>query len=220
MLIVFDLDDTLYKERDYLLSAYRRIARIISERHPSQDADRLYRRMRRSRDAFSTLSASLPASWPESDISWMVHICRTHMPDISLTQDIARTLTQLRAKGHTLALITDGRSGTQRHKIDALGLTRWFEPELISISDEIGAEKTQQLPFRRMMDLTPHHTSRVYVADNLHKDFRWPKALGWQTVCLRDNGRNIFPQNPDEHHTDYQPDIIISTLSELVGLLP
>lgn len=219
MFIAFDLDDTLYKERDYLLSAFRRIARIIGERHPSQDPVRLYNRMRRASDPFGSLQAALPSDWPESDISWMVHVYRTHLPDIRLPADARGTLDTLSRRGHTLALITDGRSVTQRHKIEALGLSRWIDDALVSVSEEIGADKRERAPFERMERLTPGHDIRVYVADNPDKDFRWPKALGWRTVCLRDNGRNIHGGHPGDCDPEYRPDSVIDTLAELLDRL-
>lgn len=219
MLVAFDLDDTLYQERDFQLSAYRRIAHIIGRRHKEANADSLYRAMRKSKNGFRVLNLRIPSEWPESDISWMVQTYRTHLPDIKLSTPVCRTLDELVARGHTLALITDGRSVTQRHKIESLGLTRWIDPGLISISEEIGADKHERQPFERMETLTPDETERIYVADNYAKDFRWPRAMGWKTVCLRDRGRNIFAQCPDEHSPEYHPHHTIDRLSELLDLL-
>ena len=38
----------------------------------------------------------------------------------------------------------------------------------------------------------------TYVGDNPRKDFIAPNALGWQTVCLKDDGRNIHRQRVDD----------------------
>jgi putative hydrolase of the HAD superfamily len=32
------------------------------------------------------------------------------------------------------------------------------------------------------------------VADNVSKDFIAPNIMGWQTICLIDNGKNIHKQ--------------------------
>lgn len=34
-----------------------------------------------------------------------------------------------------------------------------------------------------------------YIGDNLRKDFVAPNKLGWQTICLLDNGENIHSQD-------------------------
>ena len=37
--------------------------------------------------------------------------------------------------------------------------------------------------------------SFIYVGDNVKKDFITPNALGWKTICLKDDGRNIHKQD-------------------------
>jgi putative hydrolase of the HAD superfamily len=34
-----------------------------------------------------------------------------------------------------------------------------------------------------------------YIGDNPAKDFQAPNHLGWTTICLLDDGRNIHPQD-------------------------
>lgn len=53
--------------------------------------------------------------------------------------------------------------------------------------------------------------------DNLRKDFITPNKLGWKTICLLDDGRNIHRQDfscPEE----YLPNVKIHTLKELLSL--
>ena len=57
----------------------------------------------------------------------------------------------------------------------------------------------------------------VYIGDNLRKDFITPNKLGWKTICLLDDGRNIHRQDsscPEE----YLPNVKIHTLKELLSL--
>ena len=58
-----------------------------------------------------------------------------------------------------------------------------------------------------------------YVGDNLKKDFVGANALGWQTVCLLDDGRNIHKQEFEKYGEEYQPKVKINTLLELVNLI-
>jgi putative hydrolase of the HAD superfamily len=91
-------------------------------------------------------------------------------------------------------LVTDGRSNSQRNKIKALGLERWFEERNIIISEEFGSEKTDKRNFTYFMEKYPGR-SYCYVGDNTQKDFLAPNGLGWNTVCLLDDGRNIHKQD-------------------------
>ena len=104
----------------------------------------------------------------------------------------------LKNQGVRIGLITDGCSVQQRNKIEALGLRRWIEEEDIIISEEFGSGKPALANFEYFMKRYPECHDFTYVGDNLKKDFIAPNALGWQTVCLKDDGRNIHRQRVDE----------------------
>lgn len=187
-LVAFDLDDTLYKEEDYLLSAYRHIER--------QAGIKCYEDMleayRNGKDAFSLVveKSGGRISKPQL-LSWY----RFHKPDIVLSDGAEECLQWLKAGGHIIALITDGRSITQRNKIHALSLEKFIEGKDIVISEEIGSEKPSGRNYQCLAQLHPSADRYIYVGDNLKKDFLAANRLGWDTVCMLDDGRNIHPQN-------------------------
>lgn len=209
--VAFDLDDTLYSERNFLHSGWRAVARVAATH--GMDADEAWHVMSTATDAFDALHACLP----QMSVAEMLYVYRTHMPDIALHDGAADTIGRLRAHGCPIAIITDGRGLSQRNKIKALGL----EPlvDYVSVSEEIGADKTSELPFRRLMEAFPC-CRYVYVGDNPSKDFAWPNRLGWLTVMLREAspGHNIHRQTlpPD---AVYAPQHSISHISELMSLL-
>ena len=119
----------------------------------------------------------------------------------------------LRDAGHRLCLVTDGRSQTQRNKIEALGLAAFFDNRDVVISEETGVDKHSPDNFRRIEDAYPAQRY-VYVGDNPAKDFEQPERLGWTTICLKDDGRNIHPQTggrPAQYAVD-----ALSELPELI----
>lgn len=193
--ICFDLDDTLYKEFDYLKSAYWEIA-FHAAQGDKLLADKAYGVMLQAYNdggnAFLRLNELLGAETPVGEYLAMY---RTHLPNIHLDREIAELLDTLKAAGCTLGLITDGRSVQQRNKIVALGLDRWIAEENIIISEEIGSEKPSEANYRRLMEWHPDAERFVYVGDNPKKDFAAPNRLGWETVCLLDNGENIHTQD-------------------------
>lgn len=217
ILVAFDLDDTLYKECDYVCSGYIYVARRLSDRlgvprgrleelvlsgddrrHPF---DRIY-------DEFNHVVS----------VDEMVGMYRDHMPDLSLPDESRRCLDALKEAGVTLALITDGRHRGQWNKIRALGLQRYFEDDLISVSADIGADKNEPFPWIRMENLTPWCRSRWYVGDNPRKDFYHPRARGWNTVMLQDDGTNVRSQNV-VLPAGYMAGLTIGSLSELSHLI-
>ncbi len=209
--ICFDLDDTLYKEIDFLKSAYREIA-LCAAQGDRMLADRAYTEMLQAYkdggNAFQRLNEWFGVTTPVADYLAMY---RAHRPDIHLEEDVVATLDALKTAGHTIALITDGRSVQQRNKMAALGLNRWIDDGDIVVSEEIGSEKPAEANYRRVMERHPEAERFVYVGDNPAKDFIAPNRLGWNTICLLDNGENIHPQRFDDAPPLAQPQYKVAT---------
>ena len=217
---VFDLDDTLFKERDFVTSSFKVIARE-ADRRGIISYEKALAILCAGRDggmAFSSLAEEVAARAPGCGLTeeWMVNTYRTHTPDIKLDDATESVLAALRERGETLGLITDGRSNTQRAKIKALGLERFIEPRNILVSGETGFDKTHREPFDMIMMRNPAERRYVYVGDNSAKDFIWPNKLGWLTVQLDDaDGVNIHPQSSDRPAA-FLPQSHIGSLSQLL----
>lgn len=222
--ICFDLDDTLYKEIDYLKSAYSEIAEYAAGQCTGCSDSvniltiKAYNRMldayREGLNAFEELNRFLGLELPVSDY---LYIYRNHKLKIALSEDVVQTLDALNAEDIRLGLITDGRSVQQRNKIKALGLGRWIENEDVVISEEFGSEKPAFANYEYFMNRYPECHDFTFVGDNLKKDFVAPNALGWMTVCLKDDGRNIHRQRVDDIKEGMMPKRWIKTLLELLN---
>ncbi|MCH5327165.1 MAG: HAD family hydrolase [Duncaniella sp.] len=201
MVIAFDLDDTLFFEIDFVRSAYQTIAKRYGGHLLA-----------------GMLSALTPADAFDSTgipIEELLSIYRTHFPDIRLPWQSLYTLSVLRRQGHKLALITDGRELTQRNKIEALGLGRFFEPSNVFISESFGHLKTDGEAFRALMSSYPGEIY-MYIGDNPAKDIAAPRSLGWTTVCIRDSGQNVHRQD----FTLLSPDYILPSVLNLLDIVP
>ena len=213
--VVFDLDDTLYKEQDYLKSAYREIAAVVESRYGvSRDIfDQMLHWWQKGDNVFQQLIDTYKL---ELTIDELLTIYRSHIPAIRL-DDTIRNLLDYLQQHSVLGIITDGRSMTQRHKVDALGLSAYIDEHDILISEETGYEKPSDKPFRWFME---HYPSRTYyyIGDNPAKDFEAPNRLGWTTICLLDDGSNI-------HRQDFNlplkmlPQYRISQLTEIENII-
>jgi len=213
-IIVFDLDDTLYKERDYVMSGYRSVARAMARRfgfNPRATLRAMLDPARRMRP-FEALNMWLQRG---DLVEEMVRIYDNHKPDITLQTSALDALAALKKRGVRMCLITDGSSKRQRAKIKALGLEDFFAPKDILISEETGTDKTQQVTFERMELRAPYCKDWTYVGDNVAKDFYWPNRLGWNTVMLRDDGRNMYRQDIDVP-ASYRPKQVIDYLRDLL----
>ena len=220
--VCFDLDDTLYKEIDYLKSAYREIASYAADYcrgcsdSPIILSVKAYEAMllayKEGQNAFERLNAFLGINLP---ISQYLQIYRMHKPNIRLSKSAVSALNSLKSPECIIGLITDGRSVQQRNKVEALGLNRWIIEEDVLISEEFGSEKPTPANYEYFMKRYPESDEFMYVGDNLKKDFIAPNALGWQTECLKDDGRNIHKQDFTSVSTKAMPKIIIEDLKSL-----
>lgn len=221
-LIAFDLDDTLFKERDFVDSAFRNISAYLSDKY-GIDYAFIYSALKfNDGNPFDSLIDRFNAKGIviEEDIAWLVNRYRTHFPDIALDEQTISVLNAIKERGDSIAIITDGRINTQSNKIEALGLNRYLSPDNIIISEAIGADKNSPLPFERIMALNPDAESFTYVADNIAKDFVWPNRLGWSTIMLLDSaGVNIHPQHTEKYSGDFCPNHTITTLPELLPIV-
>ena len=211
--VVFDLDDTLYKEQDYLLSAYREIAAKIESRY---GFDGIFDQMLKWWQEGENVFQRLVSYCSQSTVNDLLTIYRSHVPDIRLDEETKCQLGRLHQHA-VLGLITDGRSLTQRHKVDALGLSAYMDEKDILISEETGFEKPSEAPFLHFMERY-HSRTYYYMGDNPAKDFVAPNHLGWTTICLLDDGRNIHPQDFSLSQ-QMLPQHRISKLSEIENII-
>jgi putative hydrolase of the HAD superfamily len=181
-LVVFDLDDTLYAEADYVRSGFAAVERALSLSGFAEEAWKLYCGGTRG-NVFDRTLETLDRAVDKDTIARLVRVYREHTPCISLAVDAVPVLEEL-VRAADLALITDGFAIAQRRKVERLGLDRWFSR--IVITDELGADfwKPHVAAFQLVQN--GREGSRcAYVADNPRKDFHAPQALGWHCIRVR-----------------------------------
>ena len=204
--IVFDLDDTLYNEIDYLKSAYKTIADFVDADH----SDSLYRSMfalyRAGEDVFHYVSEHYPIIKQD-----LIGMYRNHSPNIKLFDGVFDTLQEILKKGGSLAIITDGRVKTQMAKLDALGIRELFSE--IVISEAIGSEKPSASNYKAIEAAIPGEVY-YYIGDNFRKDFMTPNMMGWKTIGLIDNGLNIHYQTSKNLDKSYFPQFLMHSYDD------
>ncbi|WP_372756422.1 HAD family hydrolase [Mariniflexile sp.] len=217
LIVIFDLDDTLYNEVDYLESAYQEIANFLSikiNKAPHLIFTQMLNYYKLQLNVFDEILKLNGIG--EISIQDLLKKYRYHIPNIKLTSNTERTLSWVKHKAYKVGLITDGRSIQQRNKLKALGLEGYFDD--IIISEEFGTEKPNIQNFKFFSDIYGNSYAYMYIGDNTKKDFIAPNELGWYTVCLKDNGKNIHQQSFDIN-SDIQPKYIIKELSELEKII-
>jgi putative hydrolase of the HAD superfamily len=217
--LVFDLDDTLFRERDFVFSGFRAVDRWLkTHRHVggfATKARELYDRGQRGHIFDQALTELRHEAHPDL-IAELVRVYREHKPRLSLPPDARWALSAFRSHWK-LGLLTDGYLTTQQNKVAALGLEKSFD--VLLYTDSLGREhwKPSERPYRRMMEqLDCSGNQCVYIGDNPAKDFVAANALGWHTIqVVRPDGEygGIPAEKP------YQARQQIHSLFELAHLL-
>ncbi len=227
---IFDLDDTLYKEIDFVHSAFSHIDRLLVADygfHEGLARQILNNAYDNDLNPFDELNAALKKAGINipNAIKWMVDEYRYHIPHIKLTNDAADMLPRIKHENFDMHIITDGRSITQRNKIRALGLDLYVPNENIFISEELGQDKTSPASFNEissryfyMSPLDFHAITFVFIGDNPAKDFIVGNSMGCPTFMLIDDGRNIHKQNI-RVPKDYKPLHKVKSIKNILDIL-
>ena len=205
---MFDLDDTLYAEHDFVCSGFKAVANYIKQQTGVDTYDRLKLLFQAGvRDVFELVIDEYKLG---VDKKSLLEVYRFHSPELRLQPDVESLLDKLLRQGHVLGVLTDGRSITQRNKIRELGLEHWIAE--FAISEELGAEKPSPVGYQHLQQRFAGRTM-AYVGDNPAKDFLAPNQLGWLTVCVRAQPANIHPQDFDRLSLEYWPLYLVDNLA-------
>lgn len=192
--VIFDLDDTLYAEKQYVKSGFRAVAEFLGE---AGAEERLWRYFTEGKSAIDTLLQEMGRQAEKEDC---LRVYRFHEPQISLYEGAADMMKRFLDDGLRVGIITDGRPEGQRNKLKALGID--LPPEDIIVTDELGGPQ-----FRKPCDIAFRILQRrwglpfeelVYVGDNPDKDFRAAIQLGMESVYFENaDGLYYRKETPD-----------------------
>lgn len=186
--VIFDLDDTLYSEKQYVRSGYKAVAKLLGD---EALADRLWIYFKNGKPAIDELLNELGCVEKKAEC---LEVYREQIPEITLYDGVSELIQKLKSKGIKVGIITDGRVSGQKRKLQALGLDKLIDD--IIITDELGGTQ-----FRKPCDIAFRIMQRrwglpfeqmVYVGDNAGKDFQAPKQLGMRTLYFENEDGLYF----------------------------
>lgn len=187
--VLFDLDDTLYPEIEFVKSGFVAVSSYLARRyglneHELQEKMLLILEQNGRGKVFDTLLADLGRYSPEN-VKLLVYLYRSHLPAIHLYPDTISVLKELKKANSLLGILTDGMGSVQRNKIRALGIGDFFDA--IICTDELGKEywKPSAVPFKIILDLLKvSPQDAIYVGNDIGKDFFAPNELGMMTIRI------------------------------------
>lgn len=221
-IITFDLDDTLYLERDFVKSGFYSVSlyieklNIVSADIFFEAAWKLFKKGSRH-TIFNQVLEFLQITYSDDLISELIKVYRNHYPIIKPFHKAEFFLKTLKSRQIKLALISDGPHFTQKNKLSALGLDKYFDEVIFTGAYGPDWHKPSPLPFLEIMKKYQKNAKcHFYIADNPIKDFLAPNTLGWRTIRLRYKHGLYFSEEPPENGAAH---LTVNNFDELISIL-
>lgn len=223
--VIFDLDDTLIPEKQYVKSGFHHIARILCNKFEISEADifadliELFEKS--SQNVFNRLLDQYKIYYTKEMVFELVQRYRHHFPEISFYDDVLPCIEHLKSNNLKIGIITDGYTNVQRQKLKAVNANTYFDE--IIITDELGYDYWKPHPkaFAIMRDkLNVEFTEMMYVGDNPEKDFYISKTYPIRTVRVFREGfykEKAYLDNVMEVHSIYGLDELKSIIDKLTN---
>lgn len=225
--VLFDVDDTLYDQREPFARAFRQ---LFGETYEI-DMERLFALSRKYSDEAFEHSQSRQMTMDEmyiyriskalkefdiqisdEDALKFQEFYAGYQKQISVSDVIKEMLTFCRDRV-PIGVITNGPSGHQWEKIETLGLGEWFLDERIFVSGDVGTAKPDAKIFWYACDkLKLQDAEAWYVGDSYRNDVEGAKSAGLHSIWI--NRRNHpYPVS------EVRPDYCVGSEEELYRLL-
>jgi putative hydrolase of the HAD superfamily len=229
--VLFDLDDTLYPERQFVDGGFRAVARFLaarSEVSASSEAalvDRLW--ALHARDGRGRLFDTLLGELGQGDDPDLVLACllvyRNHPTRLEPFPGVPALMDGLHTAGVRTGVLSDGNAAVQTRKLAGLGGVA-DRLDAVVMTDLLGPGHAKPSPvaFRvacRLLDVPPSAT--IYVGNDPRKDFAGARAAGLATIRIGpvpDEGGPIAIESTPADDADLAVDSIEALSTTLSGM--
>ncbi len=218
--VIFDLDNVLYDEKDYVYAAFHNIAQFLSGRCRFSENEvycKLVCDFEKKGSLYPRLFDDLLSDL-DLDQNLVPEILRLYAAvdsKLELFPEAARVLWGLRDLGLKLALVTNAGAQIQRNKVRLLGIEKFFDAVVYARETPSGKDKPYPEAYTvALQKLGADAVEAVCVGDNPHTDFWGAKQLGMRTVRL------LWGEFKDVHLSEeFEAEIVVRYLSEVLGVV-
>lgn len=215
--IIFDLDDTLYNEIEFVKSGFSAVSEYLADKfniNQKKIFNSFMKELEKNgRGKIFDVVLEKYQIKTYNNIKKALAIYRTHKPKITLPQQSIQILKHFNS--FPIYIITDGNKIVQSNKIKSLEIEKFVKKVFITHRFGKIHSKPSTYCFEKIAKLEKQSFQNiVYIGDNPHKDFINIKKLGFKTIRIL-NG--MFKEIKMEK--EYEADINIQNLNELKNIL-
>jgi len=186
--LLFDLDDTLYPERQFIRSGFRAVAADVEARFGLRRRDALavlLGALRRGSRHGALQDLCARYRLPLDLVPALVDVIRAHTPALRLPASSRDALIDARARGWRLGIVTNGFPALQARKALALDLPRLVDAVVYANEWGTGAGKPERAVFdvalAKLGARAPH---AVFVGDDPRCDIFGARQAGLFTIRM------------------------------------
>ena len=209
----FDLDDTLYDEKQFVFSGYKEVSKYIGKK--SDESPKVIHSLmikifnEEGRDGLFNKVLELHGIKTNYEVKNCLKIYRTHTPKVALNKGLRKKLNKYKKESY---LVTDGNRFVQRNKIKALKIENSFKKIFITRDYGIKNEKPSLKVFKIISKIEKKDLSSIiYIGDNPSKDFVNLNKYGALTIQV---GNKIL-NSRKEYNANLKFENIISAIEYL-----
>ena len=218
MILVFDLDDTLYEEESFVISGLQAVSVYISNLKSLEqktEFKKLYK-LFQEQGRGNTFNYYLEDNgiFSVKLLNKLVAVYRSHIPSIMMREE-DREIIEALSKEYSMYLVTDGNRNVQNNKIEILDIGSYFKKVFITHRYGLHASKPSIYCFKKIIELEKiGWNDLVYVGDDPNKDFINLRTAGANTVRIRQGRFRRIKLSQD-----YEADFEIMKLTQLPTII-
>ena len=213
MIIIFDMDDTLYDESTYVMSSMDAVGKYLSVKYAFKKEilykDLILELEKNGRGKVFDVVLKKYKIYSKKEVLKCIGVYRRNIPRIELFNEAIMALRRL--PDLPKYVVTDGNKFVQSIKANALGLDKYFKKVILTHRYGVKHAKPSTYCFSIIKDIENCKWSDlVYIGDDPNKDFVQLNLLGVKTIRVH-TGR-FFTQKAKE---GFDATYHINDLSEL-----
>ena len=174
MILIFDLDDTLYTEKEFVKSGFKAVSSYLHlnfKLNKKKIFLQLLKNLKKNGRGkiFDSLCFQLKLK-KKFLVKKLIQVYRTHDPKISLSKDAIKILKHY--SGLSKYIVTDGNYLVQKKKINSLKIEKYFKKIYYTNYYGIKYNKPSLFCFNKIKKKEKVNWNElVYIGDNPRKDF-------------------------------------------------